>query len=93
MNIDNDRLKTYIDNIDSALRSALTLSQQLQSEIQTTEGDTDLFRKLAMYLTPNMNHWIDGLQAGNVRDLRLVLEQRTPRIEQPKEKKKKKSKK
>lgn len=88
MPIDNDRLKVYIEDINGALKLAFDNARRLQAEVQNTEGDSDLFRKLSMYLTPNINHWITGEQAGNVKDLKSVLEQRLPKVETKKGKKK-----
>ena len=89
MPIDNEKLKTHIDAIRTHLSNALSAAQQAQAEIQTIEGDSDLFRKFAFYLVPNLNEWVNGLQAGNVKDLQSVLEQRLPKPEVLKNKKKK----
>lgn len=77
MQIDNDILKNNIDNIKHHLESALKLSQSMQVEVQNAEGDSELFRKFSIYLTPSLNHWINGMQAGNMRDLNEVLKLRT----------------
>jgi hypothetical protein len=69
-------IKNYIGDIQDHLKSALALSQQLQSRVQEVEGDSDLYRKLAYYLTPSLNHWIEGLQAGNIKDLNELLDRR-----------------
>jgi hypothetical protein len=76
MQIDNEKLKIYVDTLDSHLKSALMTAQSMQAEVQKTEGDSDLLRKISMYLVPNLDHWINGLQAGNVKDLKAVLEER-----------------
>lgn len=72
----SDIVKNYVDNIDNALNSALSNAQMLQNYIQETEGDSDLYRKLAFYLTPNLNHWVTGAQAGNIKDLNETLARR-----------------
>lgn len=55
---------------------AFAISQKWQAEVQSTEGDSDLYRKLAFYLTPNLNHWINGMQAGNMKDLDELFKRR-----------------
>lgn len=77
MPVSNERLKQYIDGLEDHLRYCLSATQQIQSEVQAAEGDSDLLRKFSFYLTPNLNHWINGEQAGNVKDLRSVLASRT----------------
>jgi len=93
MPIDNEALKIYVDCLQDHLNSALMSAKAMQAEVQKTEGDSDLFRKVSMYLTPNLDHWINGLQAGNIKDLKMVLEERTapPKAaEKPAKKSKKK---
>lgn len=65
-----------LDQIKKHLQSALDLSQAWQTKVQTEEGDTDLTRKLAFYLTPNLNHWLHGQQAGNMKDLEELFKKR-----------------
>ena len=72
----DEQLKNYTDNIAGHLQSALQLALQMQGAVIHTEGDTDLHRKIAYYLIPNLNHWIEGTQAGNVKDLRDLLAKR-----------------
>ncbi len=74
--LDNEVLKNYIDNIDNHLSTALNLAIQLQTAVQNTEADGELLRKMTAYLTPNLNHWVNGMQAGNIKDLRQVLAKR-----------------
>lgn len=71
-----EQLKSYADNIAIHLQSALQLAQQMQQLTHSTEGDSDLHRKLAFYLVPNLTHWISGAQAGGVKDLDTTLEKR-----------------
>lgn len=71
-----EQLKIHADNIAVHLQSALYLAQQMQQLTQSTEGDSDLNRKLAFYLVPNLTHWIGGAQAGSVKDLVTTLEAR-----------------
>jgi hypothetical protein len=76
MQIENEKLKKYIDDLTTHLNNAFTTSQIMQTEIQNVEGDSELFRKLSFYLTPNLNHWINGVQAGNIKDLESMLNER-----------------
>lgn len=69
-------LKNYIDDIEDHLRAAVTVAQQMQVYVQSVEGDSDLYRKLAFYLVPSTVHWIDGKQAGSIVDLRETLTRR-----------------
>lgn len=68
--------KDYVDNIESHLQAALSVALAMQKHVEETEGDSDLYRKLAFYLSPNLNHWLSGAQAGNIRDLRELLQRR-----------------
>ena len=77
MQIDNNILKNSIEDIQQHLNDALNKANELQTLTQNVEGDSDLFRKLSSYLTPNLNHWVNGLKAGNMKDLNEVLKQRT----------------
>jgi hypothetical protein len=65
-----------LKQIKQHLEMAATLSQQWQVKVQNVEGDSDLYRKLSFYLTPTLYHWINGMQAGNMKDLENVLAQR-----------------
>lgn len=64
-----EQLKNYTDNIAGHLNVALNLALQMQQLVAETEGDSDLYRKLAYYLTPNLSRWVSGAQAGNMQDL------------------------
>ena len=66
----------YIDSIEDHLRSAFTLAQYMEKDLQELEGDSDLFRKVSYYLVPSLNHWLVGAQAGNIKDLRDTLAKR-----------------
>lgn len=68
--------KHYIDHIEDHLRTALKLAQMMEADIQESEGDSDLFRKVSFYLVPSLNHWLIGAQAGNIKDLRDCLARR-----------------
>jgi len=72
----HDALKNYRDNIEYHLRTALTLSEDMQKVVFASEGDSDLNRYLGMYLVPGMNHWLTGNQAGNMRFLKELFERR-----------------
>lgn len=72
----SDIIKNYIDHIEDHLNVARENAILLQTHVQETEGDSDLHRKLAFYLTPSLNHWIEGAQAGNMKDLRELLDNR-----------------
>lgn len=69
-------LKNFTDNIASHLETALQLSLQMQQLTMDSEGQSDLYRKLAYYLIPNLVQWVSGSQAGNVKDLRELLARR-----------------
>jgi hypothetical protein len=71
-----EQLKNYTDHIASHLETALQLAVQMQQLTMDSEGDSDLYRKLAFYLTPNLNHWVSGSQAGNIKDLRELFARR-----------------
>jgi|SRR5690606_29642644 len=71
-----DKIKNYVDHIDDHLSMALNLAQKMQELVLETEGDSDLNRKLAFYLIPNLTHWIVGAQAGNMKDLKETLARR-----------------
>ncbi len=75
--IDNVELREFIEDIKSHLEYVLGETQYMQNKINELEGDSDLFRKLEFYLTPNINHWINGIQAGNIKDLESLEESRT----------------
>jgi hypothetical protein len=71
-----EKLKNYTDNIADHLNTALNLALQMQQLAAETEGDSDLYRKLAYYLTPNLSRWVSGAQAGNMQDLRELFARR-----------------
>lgn len=77
MQIDNETLKNAINDINVHLEAALHSAQLAQSKIESIEGDSDLFRKFSAYLIPSLDHWMKGLQAGNIKDLENVLRQRS----------------
>ena len=72
----NEELKTLVNEIESHLSIALSLSQQMQQRVHALETDSDLYRKLSFYLTPSLNHWINGAQAGGMKDLKALLDKR-----------------
>ena len=72
----NENLKTLVNEIESHLSTALSLSQQMQEKVHASEADSDLFRKLSFYLTPSLDHWINGEQAGGMKDLKSLLDKR-----------------
>lgn len=55
---------------------AHSIAQQWQDRVQSEEGDSDLYRKLAYYLTPNLLHWVTGKQAGSMEDLDELVKRR-----------------
>jgi len=71
-----EKLKEYKDAIDMHLQAAFRAAAEMQAVVSESEGDSDLFRKLAFYLTPNLNHWINGAQAGSMKDLGELLSKR-----------------
>ena len=68
--------ENLLTHLDYYLGVALKMSQELQSRVHNSEGDTDLYRKLSVYLTPNLIHWISGQQAGSMKDLKETLDRR-----------------
>lgn len=76
MQQNTDSLKAHITNIQNHLEYALDVAKRMQDEVQTSEGDSELFRKISFYLTPSLNHWINGAQAGSIKDLELLLKSR-----------------
>ncbi len=71
-----EKLKEYKDSIDTHLQNAFRAAAEMQALVSESEGDSDLFRKLAFYLTPNLNHWINGGQAGGMKDIDALLSER-----------------
>ena len=71
-----EKLKEYKDSIDAHLQNAFRAAAEMQALVSESEGDSDLFRKLAFYLTPNLNHWINGGQAGGMKDIDALLSKR-----------------
>lgn len=65
-----------VKNIEKGLQEALGSAIMLQQKVFDTEGDSDLFRKLSCYLVPNLQRWVDGAQAGGIKDLNETLERR-----------------
>ena len=59
--------------IKSYLEDAHRTAAQWQQAEYAANGDSALFRKLNAYLTPNLQHWITGVQAGNIKDLEETL--------------------
>lgn len=74
-------IENYIDNIDNHLQAALSNALILEKHLETVEGDSDLYRKIAFYLSPSLNHWLIGAQAGNIKDLRELLARRASVIQ------------
>jgi len=85
-----EELLEYVKVIDTSLKTAQQHALKLRHVVQQQEGDSDLYRKIEFYTVPNLTHWIEGLQAGNVKDLFDTLNGRLPKVETKKEKKKKK---
>ena len=69
-------LQNYVDNIESHLKAAAAVAQQMQAYVERTEGDSDVFRKLTFYLVPNTLHWLEGKQAGSIVDIKEALNRR-----------------
>ena len=76
MQQDINTIKNHITNIQNHLEYALDIARRMQDEVQTSEGDSELFRKISYYLTPNLNHWINGVQSGSIKDLEVLLKSR-----------------
>jgi hypothetical protein len=74
--MNNETLKNYIDNIESHLSCIVEIAKNMQDDVMAAEGESDLHRKLTSYLVPNMNHWLNGAQAGGIKDLKELLAQR-----------------
>jgi len=69
----SEEYKNYLEQIKYHLEVSLTLAEKMQEKVQGNEGDSDLYRKLAFYLRPNLHHWIHGTQAGGIKDLNTLL--------------------
>lgn len=80
MQQNTDTIKNHITNIQNHLEYALDVAKRMQDEVQTSEGDSELFRKISYYLTPNLNHWINGSQSGSIKDLEALLKSRATPI-------------
>lgn len=65
----HEELNRYRGDIVSNLQMALNAAINMQQLVHDTEGESDLYRKLAFYLTPSLQHWLTGAQAGNMKDL------------------------
>jgi hypothetical protein len=63
--------------IKSYLEDAHRLAAKWQQAEYAAHGDSPLFRKLSAYLTPNLQHWIIGAQAGSIKDLEETLKNNT----------------
>jgi hypothetical protein len=74
--MDNERYKEQVKDIRDRLQSVKISAELLKDDVNKAEGDSDLYRKLSMYFIPNLAHWLDGLQAGNVRDIENTIEER-----------------
>ena len=74
--MDNDTLKSYIDNIENHLSYVESIIKKMSDEVSSSEGDSDLHRKLCAYLLPAINHWVNSAQAGSIKDLRDLLNRR-----------------
>ena len=66
-------MSAELNLIKSYLEDAHRIAAKWQQDVYAVEGDSALFRKLSAYLTPNLQHWITGAQAGNVKDLEETL--------------------
>ena len=76
-------LHNYIENIEDHLKTAAAIAQHMRDHVFQTEGDTDLFRKLSYYTVPSLNHWIDGAQAGSIKDMKETLARRVDKVTEP----------
>lgn len=68
--------REQIEVIEHLLREAHTHAQILSQDVHREEGDSDLARMLDLYLTPNLQWWITGNQAGNIKYLNDMLDRR-----------------
>jgi len=69
-------MSTELNLIKSYLEDAHRIAAKWQQDVYAVEGDSVLYRKLSTYLTPNLQHWISGAQAGNIKDLEETLKQK-----------------
>lgn len=76
MNTLPDFVKDRVELIRKNLENALFIADELQGTVYRTEGESDLHRKLTAYLMPNLEHWMHGVQAGNIKDLEDLIEKR-----------------
>jgi hypothetical protein len=56
-----------IDELDYHLKMAFNSALKMANEEHP--GDDDVGRTLRFYTIPNLKHWIDGAQAGNLKHL------------------------
>jgi hypothetical protein len=63
-----------LQQIKANLAQAYLAAGLWASRVKAGEGDSELYRKLNMYLVPNMKHWLDGAQCGNMMDLEKYFE-------------------
>lgn len=76
----NNHPQEFIE-ITECLQKAWNRACDWQARVHAEEGDSELFRKLSMYLQPNLKHWIDGAQCGNVMDLTKYYERQPKKID------------
>jgi hypothetical protein len=74
VNYDPNALPLELQQIKASLAQAYLSAGLWAARVQANEGDSELLRKLKMYLVPNMKHWLDGAQNGNVLDLEKYFE-------------------
>jgi hypothetical protein len=63
-------------SLRNKLEEALLEATMLRDRLLIDEGESDMYRKLAYYTVPNLQHWLTGAQAGNMKDLNELLEAR-----------------
>ena len=63
------KMSSELNLIRSYLADAHNIALRWQQSEFEANGDTPLFRKLKAYTVPGLAHWINGAQAGNVKDL------------------------
>lgn len=69
-------MQDELNQLHNSLFIALQKAQAMQAKVFEEEGDSDLHRKFANYLIPNLNHWLTGSQAGGIKDLTDILARR-----------------
>ena len=69
-------IDNLLSHFEYHFKTALTMAEEMKKCVMDVEGDSDIHRKLQMYTIPNLTHWLNGAQAGNIKDLKETLARR-----------------